>query len=59
MHKVNWGILGTSFISEVMAQAIQSSENAQLVSVGSRTIENAKKLPENFLYLHAAALTLR
>jgi len=48
MQKVNWGILGTSFISEVMAQAIQSSENAQLVSVGSRTIENAKKLPENF-----------
>jgi predicted dehydrogenase len=34
---VKWGILGTSFISEVIAKAIQESETSQLVAIGSRS----------------------
>ena len=52
MQKVNWGILGTSFISEVMAQAIQSSENAQLVwSVVERLkmLKNCQKIFSTFM----------
>ncbi|HEO1376152.1 TPA: gfo/Idh/MocA family oxidoreductase, partial [Legionella pneumophila] len=33
---IKWGILGTSFISEVMANAIQESKTSELVAIGSR-----------------------
>ncbi|MXJ74057.1 gfo/Idh/MocA family oxidoreductase, partial [Escherichia coli] len=31
---IKWGILGTSFISEVMANAIQESKTSELVAIG-------------------------
>lgn len=39
---IKWGILGTSFISGVMAEAIQASETSQLVAIGSRSSTTAK-----------------
>lgn len=40
-RRIKWGILGTSFISEVMAKAIQDSETAELVAIASRAEERA------------------
>lgn len=48
MTKVNWGILGTSFISEVMAQAFQDSEFANLIAIGSRSMHRAINFSEKF-----------
>ncbi|HAZ7574625.1 Gfo/Idh/MocA family oxidoreductase [Legionella sp. PATHC032] len=45
---IKWGILGTSFISEVMANAIQESNTSELVAIGSRTLEIAKRFSEKF-----------
>ncbi|MBL7480087.1 Gfo/Idh/MocA family protein [Legionella bononiensis] len=45
---IRWGILGTSFISEVMAKAIQSSATSQLVAVGSRSSESANQFAQQF-----------
>ncbi|HAT7745615.1 TPA: gfo/Idh/MocA family oxidoreductase [Legionella pneumophila] len=45
---IKWGILGTSFISEVMANAIQESKTSELVAIGSRTSEIAKRFSEKF-----------
>jgi hypothetical protein len=36
-RSIRWGILGTSFISEVMADAIKKSTHGQLVAIGSTT----------------------
>src|SRR5687767_3686704 len=46
--KIGWGILGTSFISEVMAKAIQSSDTGKLLAIGSRSISGAKTFSEKF-----------
>lgn len=46
--KVRWGILGTSFISEVMAQAIQESTTSQLVAIGSRSVSTAEAFANKF-----------
>lgn len=43
-----WGILGTSFISGVMAKAIHESQNSELVAIGSRSIETAKNFSDKF-----------
>lgn len=43
-----WGILGTSFISEVIANAIQESKTSKLVAIGSRSTEVAKQFSEHF-----------
>lgn len=43
---IKWGILGTSFISEVMAKAIHESELGQLHAIGSRS--SAEKFAEEF-----------
>lgn len=45
---VKWGILGTSYISEVMAKAIQESPISQLVAIASRSITTAKNFSEKF-----------
>lgn len=47
-NSIKWGILGTSFISEVMAKAIQESETGELIAIGSRSLFTAKKFSENF-----------
>ena len=43
---VRWGILGSHWISEVMAEAIIASDSGQLQAIASRT--NAKKFAEKF-----------
>lgn len=45
---IRWGILGTSYISEVMANAIQESQTSELLAIGSRSIETAKKFSRKF-----------
>ena len=45
---IRWGILGTSFISEVMAKAIQSSASSLLVAVGSRSSDSANQFAQQF-----------
>jgi predicted dehydrogenase len=39
--KIKWGILGTGFISGVMAKAIQDSTYGELVAIASRSVEKA------------------
>lgn len=48
LRPIKWGILGTSYISEVMANAIQESKTSELFAVGSRSIETAKKFSDKF-----------
>lgn len=45
---INWAILGTSYISEVMAKAIHESKTSNLVAVGSRSLEKAKAFSTQF-----------
>lgn len=45
---IKWGILGTSYISEVMANAIQESQTSQLVAIGSRSLTTAKNFSNKF-----------
>lgn len=45
---IHWGILGTSFISETMAKAIQASECGKLLAVGSRHLSTAKPFADKF-----------
>jgi len=45
---IKWGILGTSYISEVMASAIQESETSQLIAIGSRSLTTANKFAKQF-----------
>lgn len=42
MTKVNIGIIGTGFIATILAPAIQSSGNARLAAVSSRTLARAE-----------------
>jgi predicted dehydrogenase len=46
--QINWGILGTSKISTVMAKAIQASSTSELVGVGSRTQANADNFAQEY-----------
>ncbi len=46
--KINWAILGTSFISEVMAKAIHVSETSQLIAVGSRSRTSGQRFAHSF-----------
>jgi predicted dehydrogenase len=43
VRKIKWGILGTSWISSVMAEAIQASDTSELVAIGSRDAGRAIK----------------
>lgn len=45
---VRWGILGTSYISEVMAQAIHESSSSQLTAIGSRSVSKGKAFADKF-----------
>lgn len=45
---VKWGILGTSFISEVMADAINHSRTSQLTAIGSRSLEKGEYFSQKF-----------
>ena len=45
---IRWGILGTSFISEVMATAIAESTTSELIALGSRSIETAEAFSKRF-----------
>lgn len=46
--RIKWGILGSSYISEVMAQAIDESQTSELVAIGSRSIDKAKQFANKF-----------
>lgn len=46
--KIRWGILGTGYIAEKFAEALSFLPDAQLVGVGSRKIETAKKFAEKY-----------
>ena len=48
MKKIRWGILGTGTIAHKFASDLQFVENAELVAVGSRSLENAKIFAEEF-----------
>jgi len=39
---MNWAIIGTSFISDVMAEAIKGDEGSQLYAVSGRSKENLR-----------------
>lgn len=45
---LRWAILGTSFISEKLAQAIQEVEGCELIAVGSRDLEKAKQFAKKY-----------
>jgi predicted dehydrogenase len=40
-RRIRWAILGTSFISRTMAEAIQSSANAALVAIGTGSLSKS------------------
>jgi len=50
MHKksIKWGILGTSYISEVMAKAIHESQTGDLTAIASRSQTTANQFAEKF-----------
>lgn len=52
-YKLKWGILGTSFISEVMAKAINDSENAELAAIGSRDKAKAASFAKKYNIPHS------
>jgi predicted dehydrogenase len=47
-NQIKWGILGTSPISEVMANAIHASSTSQLVAIASRSQAIAKEFSHKF-----------
>jgi len=47
-HSIRWGILGTSYISTVMARAIRESKTSQLVAIGSRSLDKATAFSSQF-----------
>lgn len=51
-NKVKWGVLGTGFISEVMANAFLESTTSTLFGVASQSFEKAKNFAEKFSVEH-------
>lgn len=47
-NSIRWGILGTSFISEVMAKALHESTTSELVAIGSRSFSKAQDFAEKY-----------
>lgn len=40
-RRIKWGILGTSWISGVIAEAIQKSDTSEIIAIGSRHLDRA------------------
>ncbi|KTC92110.1 Gfo/Idh/MocA family protein [Legionella cincinnatiensis] len=51
-NSIQWGIIGTSYISDVMARAIEESSSGQLEAIGSRSIVTAQSFAEKFAVSH-------
>ncbi|QEY50048.1 Gfo/Idh/MocA family protein [Legionella longbeachae] len=49
---IRWGIIGTSYISEVMARAIEESSTGLLEAIGSRSMLTAQTFAEKFAVPH-------
>ena len=47
-NQIRWGILGTGRIAGEFAQSLQKADDAQLVAVGSRTLESARSFAAKF-----------
>ncbi|WP_040196147.1 Gfo/Idh/MocA family protein [Candidatus Soleaferrea massiliensis] len=45
---INWGIIGTGWIADKMATALNFLEDANLAAVGSRTLEKAQRFAQQF-----------
>ncbi|MEM7343891.1 MAG: Gfo/Idh/MocA family oxidoreductase [Chloroflexota bacterium] len=45
---LNWGILGTSFISDTMAQAIEKDAGSQIVAIAGRRTEALTEFQERY-----------
>lgn len=48
MKKIKWAILGTSYISEVLAKAIKQSKTGELIAVCSRSMKSAQAFSDKF-----------
>lgn len=48
MGKLKWGIIGTGNIAHSFARGLDKSQKCELLAVGSRSIENAKKFADEF-----------
>jgi predicted dehydrogenase len=48
LDRINWGILGTSKISNTLANAIKESDISQLSAIGSRSLDKAQAFAEEF-----------
>lgn len=48
MEKIRWGILGTGWIAGMMAEALSSLDDAEMIAVGSRTQESADKFADQW-----------
>ena len=46
MKKIRWGILGPGFISNMFVKGLKVIDDAEIVAVGSRSIERAKAFAE-------------
>jgi len=51
-RKIRWGIIGTGFIAKKFAEALQILPDAELVAVGSRAADTAKKFAKAFHIPH-------
>ncbi len=45
--RTRWGILGTGMIAKMLADAISQAENAELVAVGSRSLDRARAFADD------------
>ena len=48
MKKIRWGILGTGKVTHSFAEGLRSTPGAELVAVGSRTVETASAFAAKF-----------
>ncbi|KAI9473750.1 MAG: hypothetical protein EXX96DRAFT_641028 [Benjaminiella poitrasii] len=52
---LKWGIIGTGNIAHVFAKALQISKSGELVAVGSRSVDTARKFAQEFNIKHCFA----
>ena len=52
---IHWGILGTGWIANTFAQGLAQLADAELVAVGSRTLESAERFAEQYGVPHRHA----